>query len=62
MTLFFSDGFVPNSGAWEWDVTAGNPEQKAPGSTKVLSSDLIAADPQEWLGAPPGVLARTYIM
>ena len=40
-------------GAWGWEVTAGNPEQKAPGSTRGLISDLIAADPQEWLWMAP---------
>ena len=48
-------------GHWGWEVTAGNPEQKAPGRTRGLISDLIGADPQEWLGTPPGVLAQTYI-
>ena len=40
-------------GAWRWEVIAGNLEQKAPGRTRALISDLIAADPQEWLQNAP---------
>ena len=33
--------------AWVWEVTARNPEQKAPGSTSGLVSALTGADTQE---------------